>query len=72
MRQYSSAVCTWPPTGPVAQQAHLDFHVIDIEKARAEVIAIGAVQAEFQAAEHFQVFFDPEGHPFCLIKKDSF
>ena len=60
---------TWP-TGPVAQQAHLDFHVLDMEKARAEVIAIGAVQAEYQTADHFQVFFDPEGHPFCLIKKD--
>lgn len=60
---------TWP-TGPVAQQAHLDFHVLDMEKARAEVIAIGAVQADYQTADHFQVFFDPEGHPFCLIKKD--
>ena len=59
---------TWP-TGPVGQQAHLDFHVRDMEKARAEVIAIGAVQAEFQSAEHFQVFFDPGGHPFCLILK---
>lgn len=62
---------TWPE-GDVAQQLHLDFHVLDMEKARAEIIAIGAVQAEFQSAEHYQVFFDPEGHPFCLIKKDSF
>ena len=61
---------TWP-VGEVQQQVHLDFHVFDMEKARKEVIEIGAVQAEFQAAEHFQVFFDPEGHPFCLIKKDS-
>ncbi len=59
---------TWP-NGPVGQQAHLDFHVTDMEKARAEVLAIGAVQSEFQSAEHFQVFFDPEGHPFCLILK---
>lgn len=61
---------TWP-TGPVAQQAHLDFHVSDMEKARAEVIAIGAIQAEYQTADHFQVFFDLEGHPFCLILKSS-
>ena len=61
---------TWP-VGDVPQQVHLDFHVLDMEKARAEIIAIGAVQAEFQSAEHYQVFFDPEGHPFCLIKKDS-
>ena len=59
---------TWP-TGPIAQQAHLDFHVTDMEKARTEVIAIGAVQSNYQSAEHFQVFFDPEGHPFCLILK---
>lgn len=59
---------TWPD-GVVAQQAHLDFHVNDMEKARTEVLAIGAVQSEFQAAKHFQVFFDPEGHPFCLILK---
>ncbi len=59
---------TWP-NGPVGQQAHLDFHVTDMEKARAEVLAIGAVQSEFQSAEHFQVFLDPEGHPFCLILK---
>jgi hypothetical protein len=61
---------TWPE-GEVAQQVHLDFHVLDMDKARAEVITIGAVQAEFQAAEHFQVFLDPEGHPFCLILKES-
>ena len=59
---------TWP-VGEVPQQVHLDFHVLDMEKARAEIIAIGAVQAEFQSAEHYQVFFDPEGHPFCLILK---
>jgi hypothetical protein len=62
---------TWPE-GDVSQQLHLDFHVLDMEKARAEIIAIGAVQAEFQSAEHYQVFFDPEGHPFCLIAKESF
>ncbi len=59
---------TWPE-GPVPQQLHLDFHVSDMEKARAELLAIGAVQAGYQSAEHFQVFFDPEGHPFCLVLK---
>lgn len=59
---------TWPE-GPVPQQLHLDFHVTDMEKARAELLAIGAIQAEYQSAEHFQVFFDPEGHPFCLVLK---
>jgi hypothetical protein len=60
---------TWPD-GPVPQQLHLDFHVTDMEKARVELLAIGAVQADFQSAENFQVFIDPEGHPFCLVLKD--
>jgi hypothetical protein len=61
---------TWP-VGTVPQQLHLDFHVNNMEKARAELIAIGAVQAEYQSAQHFQVFYDPEGHPFCLVLKES-
>lgn len=61
---------TWP-TGPVPQQAHFDFYVLDMEKARAEILAIGAMQSEFQPAQNWQVFFDPEGHPFCLIKSDA-
>ena len=60
---------TWPE-GDVAQQLHLDFHVTDMEKARSELLAIGAEQADFQSAEHFQVFIDPEGYPFCLVLKD--
>ena len=59
---------TWP-SGDIPQQLHLDFHVTDMETARAELLAIGATQAEFQSAEHFQVFLDPEGHPFCLVLK---
>ncbi len=60
---------TWPE-GDTPQQLHLDFHVTDMEKARVELLAIGAVQADFQSAENFQVFIDPEGHPFCLVLKD--
>lgn len=59
---------TWP-TGPVSQQAHFDFYVVNMEMARAQVLAIGAVQSDFQPAEAWQVFFDPEGHPFCLIER---
>ena len=59
---------TWP-SGDIPQQLHLDFHVTDMERARSELLAIGATQAEFQSAEHFQVFLDPEGHPFCLVLK---
>jgi len=59
---------TWPD-GPVPQQLPLNFHVTDMEKARAELLAIGAIQADYQSAEHFQVFYDPEGHPFCLVLK---
>ncbi len=60
---------TWPE-GDTPQQLHLDFHVTDMEKARVELLAIGAVQADFQSAENFLVFIDPEGHPFCLVLKD--
>lgn len=59
---------TWPE-GSVPQQLHLDFHVADMEKARKELLAIGAIQADYQSADNFQVFFDPEGHPFCLVLK---
>lgn len=57
---------TWPE-GPVPQQIHLDFEVADLEKAEAEVIALGARKAEFQPSENFRVYFDPIGHPFCLV-----
>jgi hypothetical protein len=57
----------WPsPDRP--QQFHLDVTVGDLEKATAEVKAIGGVQADQQPGEDqgWRVFLDPAGHPFCL------
>lgn len=57
---------TWPE-GPVPQQMHLDFDVKDLDKAEAQVLALGARKSPFQSATNFRVYFDPIGHPFCLV-----
>lgn len=58
----------WPDGSP--QQLHLDLYVDDVEVAHDEVMALGArlLQAaeDIGAAEGFQVYADPAGHPFCL------
>jgi len=62
---------TWPE-GPVPQQAHLDFDVKDLNEAEAELLAIGAVKSPIQTSsnpdDNFRVYFDPAGHPFCLVR----
>jgi len=57
---------TWPE-GPVPQQMHLDFDVEDLDKAEAEILALGATKSAFQSATDFRVYCDPIGHPFCLV-----
>lgn len=57
---------TWPE-GSVPQQMHLDFDVEDLDKAEMEVLALGATKSAFQSATDFRVYFDPIGHPFCLV-----
>ena len=57
----------WPDGAP--QQVHLDLYVDDIATAHAETMANGArllQAADTTAAEGFQVYADPSGHPFCL------
>lgn len=58
----------WPRGNP--QQLHLDLHIDDMAASHAEVIALGArlLQAadDLSAAEGYQVYADPAGHPFCL------
>ncbi|MGH3631734.1 MAG: VOC family protein [Sciscionella sp.] len=52
----------WPdPAYP--QQFHFDVMVDDVDKARDQVLALGA--------SHLQgdVYADPAGHPFCLITR---
>ena len=53
-----------------AQQLHLDLWVDDLTAAHEQAISLGArlLQAadDPEAAEVFQVYADPAGHPFCL------
>jgi catechol 2,3-dioxygenase-like lactoylglutathione lyase family enzyme len=54
---------TWPdPTVP--QQVHLDIMVEDVTAAAGHVLALGATRLDGH-----NVFADPAGHPFCLIRR---
>ena len=58
---------TWP-TGDIPQQAHLDVDVDDLDPCEARVLELGASKADTQPSPtEFRVFFDPVGHPFCLV-----
>jgi catechol 2,3-dioxygenase-like lactoylglutathione lyase family enzyme len=55
-----------PPTWPdpaIPQQMHLDVMVEDPETARPDVLELGATHLEGD------VYADPAGHPFCLIRR---
>lgn len=57
----------WPDGNP--QQIHLDLHVDDIAAAHALAMSLGArllKEGDLSAAEGYQVYADPAGHPFCL------
>ncbi len=58
----------WPDGSP--QQIHLDLHVDDLTAAHEKATSLGArllkPADDLQAAEGFQVYADPAGHPFCL------
>ena len=53
---------TWPDAA-IPQQMHLDVMVEDVAAARSHVLALGAVPLEGD------VYADPAGHPFCLIRR---
>lgn len=56
-----------PPTWPnpaVPQQFHLDVMVEDVTAAGPLVLALGATSLDGQ-----DVYADPAGHPFCLIRR---
>jgi len=61
---------TWPE-GLTPQQAHLDFDVKDLNAAEVKLLEIGAVKSPIQTSSNpetnFRVYFDPAGHPFCLV-----
>jgi predicted enzyme related to lactoylglutathione lyase len=58
------------PDGTPQQQIHLDLWVDDLTAAHAHVMSLGArllqPAEDPEAAEVFQVYADPAGHPFCL------
>lgn len=58
---------TWPG-GERPAQLHLDFDVPDLEVGERAVLELGATKAALQPEPTaFRVYFDPAGHPFCLI-----
>lgn len=57
----------WPETpGAQQQMAHLDFAVMDLDKAVSHAIQCGATAASAQFSDRWRVMLDPAGHPFCL------
>ena len=54
---------TWPDP-EVPQQMHLDVMVEDVPGSYDAVLALGA-----RKLDGGDVFADPAGHPFCLIKR---
>jgi catechol 2,3-dioxygenase-like lactoylglutathione lyase family enzyme len=56
-----------PPTWPnpaVPQQFHLDVMVEDVAAATPRVVQLGATKLDGE-----DVFADPAGHPFCLVRR---
>lgn len=56
-----------PPSWPdpaVPQQLHLDIMVEDVIACGPRVLALGAVKLDGE-----DVYADPAGHPFCLIRR---
>lgn len=56
---------TWPDPA-VPQQIHLDVMVEDTSSAGLRVLALGAISLDGE-----NVYADPAGHPFCLIRRPS-
>jgi Glyoxalase-like domain len=55
------------PEGSVPKQMHLDLKVKNLDDAEAEIVGLGAEKAATQPSpDAWRVFFDPDGHPFCL------
>jgi predicted enzyme related to lactoylglutathione lyase len=54
------------------QQMHLDVMVADLDKAEAQVLALGATLLEDSDKPiGYRVYQDPVGHPFCLITPEG-
>jgi len=60
----------WPTQAQGQQQMlHLDFYVKEDEYQDkiAHALSCGAKRVDTQFSEKWTVFFDPAGHPFCII-----
>ncbi|MEV7872549.1 VOC family protein [Streptomyces sp. NPDC088124] len=59
---------TWPDQ-TVPQQLHICFSVEDFDQAEGLLLELGAGKPDHQPDEdRWQVFTDPAGHPFCLVR----
>ena len=56
---------TWPDPA-VPQQIHLDVMVEDVPGSYPAVLGLGATKLDGD-----DVFADPAGHPFCLIRRPA-
>ncbi len=58
------------PTGLQQQQIHLDLHADNFDELHTRAMSLGAKvlqeSNDKDAAEGFQVYADPAGHPFCI------
>jgi hypothetical protein len=62
---------TWPE-GDIPQQAHMDFHALDLDEAESKLLALGAIKAAHQVRpQTFRVYLDPCGQPFCIVKNEK-
>ena len=63
----------WPEEqGKQQKQMHFNFQVDNLQFAVEESLRLGATKASAQyGGEHFITLLDPEGHPFCLCKREN-
>ncbi|MHC1695878.1 MAG: VOC family protein [Eubacteriales bacterium] len=63
----------WPEEdGKQQKQMHLDFTVDNVPSAVEEAVRLGAIKAASQyGGDHCVTMLDPEGHPFCLCKRQN-
>lgn len=63
----------WPEEpGKPMKMLHLDFLVDDRTQAERHALECGAVKSPVQFLEGVTVFFDPDGHPFCLFEDPGY
>lgn len=68
--QYVAPV--WPSTpGEQQMMLHVDIVTDDLDAAVARAIDCGATRHSHQPSTGEVVMLDPDGHPFCLIRSES-